>query len=128
MIKNLAANSEIDSHPEDHVQKDSKHDISSTVSSLDNQTNCDLRLLQDMKDAGIDDVVCNSLKSNDLLTLDGLAYVLTLDVKDIASLLKVTVGQVIPPKFGQIITTILENRQGNFIKTAICISISVFET
>mmetsp|Transcript_18867 Transcript_18867/g.25790 ORF Transcript_18867/g.25790 Transcript_18867/m.25790 type:complete len:1085 (+) Transcript_18867:86-3340(+) len=119
--KDSIAHPESELHPESEVNsktrilKDSKRDSTTAIQEVlpvSFEDREKYELLQEMKDVGIDDEVCNALSSNDFLSLEGLAYVLENDEKGIAELLQVKLGKVIPQKFSRKIEPILARRQG----------------
>ena len=57
------------------------------------------QFIQQLKSFEVDEEVCNALHALDLLDFAGLDYITQLEAKEIAEMLNVKIGKVIPAKF-----------------------------
>ena len=76
------------------------------------------QFIQQLKSFEIDEEVCNALQALDLLDPAGLDYITKHEAKEIAEMLNVKVGKVIPAKFKdrvKIFLKSIQSTEGNFL-------------
>ena len=77
-------------------------------------------LIQELTSLGIDEEVCKALLDMNLLDIEGLKYIIDLEAKEIADMLNVSVGKVIPAKFKDRVDLFLKgikSVEGDFLRS-----------
>ena len=69
------------------------------------------QFIQQLKSFEVDEEVCNALHALDLLDFAGLDYITQLEAKEIAEMLNVKIGKVIPAKFRDRVKIFIKSNQ-----------------